>query len=253
MIRRLISIFVILLSISINANQIELSSFNYPPFLQPDNQGFVDKLIKQFSKHSSLDIKVVKLPAKRSINSYKNGTSFYHLGADDNFSKVTLNNSYKVTLFDLNVRLLFLKKNESHLHKDLEKLQNIKIGILRGSLKEEEFAKKHGFEITSYIDSENAFNLLLRGRIDFIIFSPLFNSVKDIVDKKNFDKFAYHRKLVHHAEAAIFINKTSPNAKEVYKTLNKKMTQFLKSKDYQKLLHETFQSDIPEEITKYTL
>lgn len=252
MIKTYLILLVLIYSFTISAAELEVSSFNYPPFLQSNSKGFVDKLITDFSKHTKTNLKVLKLPAKRSINSYVSGKSLIHLGADDNFPPKTIKESYIIPLFDLNVRLLYLKENSKRLKKNLTELKGIKIGILRGSQKEEEFAKKYNFETTPYIDSENAFNMLTRGRVDFIIFSPLFNSSQDLVDKSHFDKFIYHKEILHHARAAIFISKKHPNALNLFNKLNSNMGMYLKSENYKSLLLKIFDIDIPEAVLKYT-
>ncbi|GEM_PF-5999674 len=240
------------LCLSLEIFALDLVTFNYPPFLQKDEQGFVDRLLVDFKKTSNIKFNVEKFPVKRALSYYQTGQYYFHLGASDNLSKKELSDSFIVPIFDLNVYLLFSESNKEKLQKDLSTLKNIKIGILRGSQQEEEFAKKHGFSITTYNDSENAFNLLKKGRVDFITFSPLFNNYQDISGESTIDDFIYHKDLCYKTEAAFFINKSHTNANELHKELSININKYLKSSEYSKLLKITFKDDIPKGVIKYT-
>ena len=111
---------------------------------------------------------------------------------------------------------------------------------------------KYKFNITSYIDTHNAFNLLKKGRVDFVTFSPLFNNYKDITGTNSIDDFSYHHQLFFSSHAAFFINKKSKNSEQLYKLFNRKLASYLKSKNYEKLLKTTFGNNIPAGIKKYT-
>ncbi|WP_372655731.1 hypothetical protein [Halobacteriovorax sp.] len=249
-------VFIFLISASlyltVEASTLDLVTFNYPPFLQSNELGFVDKLLIDFKSNTSIKFNTHKFPVKRALNYYKTKKYYLHLGAADNFSKEELSKSYILPIFDLNVYLLFSKTNKDKLQKDLTTLKNIRIGILRGAQQEEDFANKYNFSITTYTDSENAFNLLKKGRVDFITFSPLFYSHEDIVGESTLDDFIYHKDLCYKTEAAFFISKSHKNSKDIYEEFNKKLSLYLKSPQYKKLLVKTFTSSIPEGVLKYT-
>ena len=135
-------ILTLLLLFSMNSFSNELVTFNYPPFLQENDKGFVDKLLVDFQKHSNFKINVRKYPVKRALRSFTAAKYDLHLGATDNFSKEELDSFHISPIIDLNIYLLFSKGSKEKLDKDLNTLSNIRIGILRGSKQEEDFANK---------------------------------------------------------------------------------------------------------------
>lgn len=230
----------------------DLITFNYPPFMQEDDKGFIDHLLLDFQSHSGIKINTHKYPVKRALKSFVDAKYILHIGATDNFSKEELNSFYIAPIFDLNVYLLYSKPNKEKLSKDLEKLKKIRIGILRGSKQEVDFANKYKFKITTYVDSHNAFNLLKKGRVDFVTFSPLFNNYKDITGANSIDDFSYHHQLCFSSKAAFFINKKGEKSELFYKDFSSKLESYLKSESYKNLLTKFFGEDIPDGIKKYT-
>lgn len=245
-------LLILLLSFPLKVFSLDLVTFNYPPFLQSDEKGFVDKFLIDFKNSTNFKFESHKYPIKRALNSYTSGKYFLHLGATDNFSKEVLSNSYIAPIFDLNIYLLFSKSNKEDLQKDLSSLKNIRIGVLRGSIQEEEFAKRHNFSITRFTDSENAFNLLKKGRVDFITFSPLFNTHEDVTGNNNIEDFIYHKDLCYKAKAAFFINKDNKDSESIFLELKSSLKKFLFSSKYKELLDATFGKNIPKGVLKYT-
>lgn len=251
MMKAIFSILIILLGLNTFAkkSQLVISTFNYPPFLREDKSGFIDVMLKEISEQGPYSFEVLKLPPSRSLVEYKSKENYIYLGTRDNLGEDFFKKSFFIPLLEIQMRVLYLKKNKSRLSQDFHEIEKATVGIHRGAEGEINFFQEFGFDMAKYESVQQAFLLLQKERVDLVTYAPmpgqnLSSFIKD-------DLVEYHPNIPFTIYVGFFIKRSDPDAKELSKKFGKTVKDYLSSTQYKELVKHFYGKKVPEGISKY--
>lgn len=245
MIFKLIILFL-MSSMAMANSKFEMTTFNYPPLITKEKLGFVDILFERFKVQSGLTITLKKYPNRRASHLYTIHEKPIFLGGLGVFTKEILDESEIIPLFEYKIKLVQAKIS----HKSFRDIKTV--GIQHGSIGQIKALEKRGIKYIKAKTMQELLSLLLIDRVDAIACVRI--ACSHTIKRQGLDvnNFKFSKENLVEAQAAILINKTAKNYKELSDELRPQIQKFLRSQSYMELLRIYFGKEIPEDYLKYT-
>lgn len=209
----LVFFFLVLLLISSNtfAQSLTLSTFAGPPLSNSNQTGLYDLIIKEAFRREGINIKIIQLPAERSLKNANEGITdgdFVRIKGLETIYTNLLRLPEKITDFEF----VGFSKNASITITDWESLKPYDIAIVRGW----KILETNIIGCRSLVKTKNQdllFTMLQKNRIDIVIYSRFEGY--ELIHKLGIDG-------VHALEPPLEV-------KEMYLYLNKKHRKIVQS------------------------
>lgn len=237
------------------ANQLTLTAFDYPPYMDPSlpSKGVFCELVSAAYKASGYDVHFRFYPLRRSTKYVMSGTVLGQLGTEWNFPATVREGAItSVPLFYYRVvgfyRTDHIKDIQFH---SLTDLQGYQLGVLRGSSDAQLFRGVHSLTVEEVSHGEQLFKKLAARRNDIGFMAELSGlAILQRFYPQQLDDWARTDNMIQGLLAQVVFSRTYPHYDRYVAALQRGIQAIRKNGLYTRILEKYYgKGKVPDSVT----